>query len=99
MAYDHGDSDLVEWLKELISDGSLSDAALGITKQFLDRGWSSLSERQQFVFSKHVIDSNIKQCRFCEHEIPTNEMYASSTNGGYCSSCKHNLDTYVYNDD
>ncbi len=98
-AFNHNDSDLVDWLKQLIADGTLDGAGLGITKQFIDRGWDSLSDKQKFVFVRDVIEPNTINCKFRDCEIPWGEMYEASTTDGYCSSCRHDLQKNAYKDD
>ena len=70
--------------KEVIAAGK----ELGITLRVIQEGEGSLSEKQEYVFKKEVIDKfTIKECSRCPNEIPWCEMYDALDNGGYCSYC------------
>jgi hypothetical protein len=86
---DLGDEDrLADYLKELITGGDLQDAALGVAKQFLTKGYGSLSEKQEYVLDQHIIDVYVAQrCKRCEEKISWEEMYFAYQNGGYCGYC------------
>jgi NAD-dependent SIR2 family protein deacetylase len=80
--------DFTDFLKQVLADGHLSDVSAVITKQVIDKGTSSLSERQMSVFETHVIDVYVtEKCNRCASEIPWNEMYGAHNNGGKCSAC------------
>jgi hypothetical protein len=80
----------LEFLKELVEWKQIEGAALGIAKQVLSQGMGSLSEKQLFVFKKHVIEANtIDRCERCASEIAWHEMALAHMNGGYCEYCWH----------
>ena len=57
----------------------------GIAKQALNQGVESLSEKQYFVFQKHVLEAHaVNRCIQCEEEIPWHEMIDVHRDGGYC---------------
>jgi hypothetical protein len=65
---------------------------LGITKQVIDKGEDSLSEKQKYVFNNEVLKNyESKSCNLCACEIPWSEMYQALDNGGYCGYCEHKL--------
>ncbi len=57
-ADDYNDDDFYAFLSEVVMRGLLTGAALGITKQVIERGLDSLSEKQRFVFNKYVLDKH-----------------------------------------
>lgn len=91
----HGDQDyhddgLNEFLEWLINTGELRDAALGVTRQVIDRGIESLTAKQKEVFDVHVLGTHIiENCERCSHSIPMSEMVAAKDNGGLCGYCEH----------
>lgn len=82
---DEGYSD---FLRDLLETGKLDQPAEGITQLVLDKGERVLSEKQQHVFQKYVIDVCVnKECKRCKCDIPWCEMLEAHDNGGYCSWC------------
>jgi hypothetical protein len=60
--------------------------AAGITRQVIDRGEESLSEKQRFVFKRDVLSLDPGECvRGCD--IPWSEKFEAMDNGGLCSWC------------
>lgn len=81
------------FLQELVDAKELEGAALGITKQVIDKGQESLSTAQMSVFNNQVINVFVThECSRGGHDVPWSEMYAVYTNGGYCSYCQHMKD-------
>jgi len=81
------------FLQQLVDSKHLEGAALGITKQVIDKGEESLSAAQRSVFNKQVIDQFVThECSRGGHDVPWSEMYEAYTNGGYCSYCQHMKD-------
>jgi hypothetical protein len=61
---DHELEEKNDFLRQLIDMGHLDGAALGITKQVIDRGEESLSPKQKFVFQQNVLDEFVTaECR------------------------------------
>jgi hypothetical protein len=82
------------FLRRLISRGHLDQAALGVTRQVIDRGEASLSLKQRFVFKHDVLDVFVTaECKGCGSNVSWSEMYPAYHNGGYCARCAYNLYT------
>ena len=84
------DDGLHDFVQQLINGDHLEDATLGVAKLFVSRGMDALSEKQSYVFQKHVIEAHtIQTCERCGNSIPWVEMYEAMDNGGLCSWCDH----------
>ena len=81
--------DFKGYLNDLINTGRLSDTEAGITKQVIDKGYDSLSEKQKFVFDRAISNNSIDECKTCGTDIPWSEMLNALDNGGLCSHCQH----------
>ena len=81
------EEDANDFLQELINLGCLDDPAKGITKLVIDKGFNSLSIKQQYVFKEAIIQHYTDECYRCGNEIPWTEMSAAEHNGGLCSWC------------
>ena len=82
------DEGYFDFLRELLKTGKLDQTAAGITRLVLDKGEQALSEKQQHVFQKYVIDVYVtKECKRGGCDIPWCEMLEAHDNGGYCSWC------------
>ena len=76
-----------DFLQQIIDIEHLEDPALGITKQVIDKGENSLSNKQMHVFQKYVLDEfTVSECLRCGCEIPWSEMYAA-TEHKMCNYC------------
>lgn len=74
-----------EWLRKITDQ--LEQPALGIALQVLDRGLSSLTDKQHYVFERYVVEEHATaKCSLCSHRIPWSEMYQARDTGlcGYC---------------
>jgi len=81
-----------DFLKQVLEHGFLSETSAGITKQVIDKGTGSLSDKQMKVFEEHVIRVHaVEECKRCKDDIPWDEMYAAHDNGGYCSLCEYRI--------
>jgi hypothetical protein len=81
------------FLRRLIDDGQLEKAALGITKQVIDRGDDSLSQNQKDVFKRDVLDVFVTaECKCCCGKVRWFEIYQAYRNGGYCEDCAYTFD-------
>ena len=69
----------------------MNDAESGITKQVIDKGIDSLSERQKFIFDSMIQKNSVEKCSWGGEDIPWSEMIEAMENGGYCSACYKNL--------
>ena len=83
------DDGYTEFLEEVLACGGLEGAAEGITKQVIEKGEQSLTEKQRFVFQRHVLDEFVTaECSQCGIEgIPWSEMMTAHENGGLCGWC------------
>lgn len=86
------DDEVSDYINDLISSNSLEGAALGIAKQFLDKGYSSLSAKQLKILEAILPSESQRNCTACCAPIPWCEMLESRDNGGYCSWCSHQLE-------
>jgi hypothetical protein len=79
-----------DFLKQIVDMEHLEGPALGVTKQVIEKGEESLSEKQNHVFKKYVIDEyTVQECSRCGHDIPWPEMYDAATEHGMCNWCWH----------
>ena len=77
-----------EFLDEAIEWEDLEPTTLGVAKQALNQGVETLSEKQYFVFQKHVLEAHaVDRCIQCGEEISWHEMIDVHRNGGYCIVC------------
>lgn len=80
--------DFEDFLKELIENNRLFESKeVGIAKLIIDKGFNSLSEKQQFVFESSVSRYVFSECSRCHLEILWCEMSLAEDNGGQCSWC------------
>ena len=82
-----------EFLQELLDSGSIDDGKeIGITKQVIDKGYDSLSDKQKWVFDKMIDANTFDECNRCGDSIPWCEMMYALDNDGLCSYCVHQLE-------
>ena len=82
------DSEYTDFLEQLVQMDCLEGPSLGITKQVIDKGEESLSEKQLSAFKKHVLDAYTKpNCERCGNNIQWSEMYDAMTEHGLCGYC------------
>lgn len=70
----------------LLNQEVLSGAAEGIAKRIVDKGWSSLTDKQKEVFEKFALPMAKKTCENCGCDIPYCELEFFD---GICSYCAH----------
>ncbi len=76
------------FLQILIDGRYLEDPACGIAKLVGDKGREALSEKQEFVFQRHVIDKYVhEECERCHVKIPWCEMF-HAIDTGLCAACE-----------
>ena len=64
-----------EFLDEAIEWEDLEPTTLGVAKQALNQGVETLSEKQYFVFQKHVLEAHaVDRCIQCKEEISWHAM-------------------------
>jgi len=89
------ESEFIDFLKSLISyEGFSSDTtALGISKQVINNGLKSLTEKQSSVFEAFVLKTYTRKlCPNCSWRIPWCEMFETVVEGGECRNCKRIFD-------
>jgi hypothetical protein len=92
-------ADFCDWLNELLPE-LLDPKEIGITKQAIAKGYESLSETQRYFLENYVVTPNvILECKNLECELTWDEMHQAVNGDGYCSSCRHDLERYVWKDD
>ena len=80
------DDGFTGYLSELLDNGYVEGDAAGITRQVIDRGEESLTDKQKFVFKRDVLSHDPGECvRGCD--IPWSEKLEAMDNGGLCSWC------------
>lgn len=85
----YSEEDFTGFLQELIDNKRLNEAKeYGITKQVIDKGFESLSDKQKFVFEKSIEFYVYDKCSRCDIEIPWCEMSSAEDNGHMCSWCQ-----------
>ena len=84
------DGGFTDYLESLIDSEMIDDpTALGITKQVVDKGIRSLTEKQWFVFEKKVLEPlTVEECDRCGESIPWSEML-EALDSGLCGYCDH----------
>lgn len=83
----HGDA-FSNFLAELVANDHIEGNAAGITRQVIDRGIESLTQKQRYVFDQEVVPLFPGDCiRGCE--MPWEEAYEAMDNGGLCGWCAH----------
>lgn len=88
-AEEHG---LNEVLAYLLEGDLINGASAGIARQVIDRGTDSLTEKQRFVFDKHIegefrTECDVCGCRRSWDEVRDSLFLEHST----CFSCLHTL--------
>lgn len=63
----------------------VSGPAKGIARSICDRGWNSLTSRQQDVFRTYALPEVPSTCEWCGADIPLNELEFNDS--GLCSLC------------
>jgi hypothetical protein len=96
---DTGWTDLVEFLQELIVREEISNAALGIAKQIIGKGYNSLTEPQKNVINK-TVDNYTKNinCELCDNDNVSNFMdyiFIQDNKWGYCSMCEYDRERFM----
>lgn len=87
------EEDFKDYLKTLLKmEITLEDAEKGVFRQFLDKGWDSLTEKQKKVFMYGIERNSVEKCNRCDEDIPWSEMIEAVDNGGYCSYCSNMME-------
>jgi len=87
MSDDPDKNEFNKFLQKLVDGRYLDDPARGITKLVIDKGRETLSEKQEFVFQKNVIDKYVHEsCDMCHQKMPWCEMFPA-IDKGLCAAC------------
>lgn len=86
------EEDFEGFVEDLIKSERLEDKEIGISKRMLDKGYSSLSDKQKYVFDKMINNNSVEECKRCACDIPWCEMLEALDNGGYCNYCQHMME-------
>lgn len=91
--FDYRDEDFTGFLKELLDShlyeqGNEYDETFeGIAKRTIDKGWDSLTDKQQDVIRIRVEQICPSRCSHCLDSIPWCEMLSAIEHYGKCSHC------------
>ena len=76
-----------EFFKQLIQAKYLEGPALGITTLVIAEGVRGLSEKQNYVFQREVMDRFVhEECESCRQKLPWCEMFFA-IDRGECTAC------------
>ena len=84
----NADPDFLKYVQYIVDNDVLTKAERGISARMLDKGYDTLSEKQQYVFDRMIEEHSITECIHCGQSIPWVEMMAARENGGMCSWCQ-----------
>ncbi|TPW30323.1 hypothetical protein FJU08_11630 [Martelella alba] len=92
--------DYRNFLERLVECDDIGDkTAEGITKLVIDKGVDVLSEKQRYIFERHV-ESRFPQpcCTQCGELIPWADAYEHIHSPGRCASCEHSYQRFMDED-
>ncbi|MGA2244159.1 MAG: hypothetical protein ABSH48_04080 [Verrucomicrobiota bacterium] len=75
------------FVRELAKTGRFEGAGLGIAKQVIMSGQSSLNDRQREVFNAALDKIIVEKCPVCQRIVPWSEM-ALVVETGACPACR-----------
>jgi len=86
MTPDKDELEFIYFLGQLVKSDRLNGAVLGISKQTITNGQSSLNDKQHRILHAEIDKISVKQCPKCYQDIPWSEMlYAIEK--GTCVAC------------
>ncbi|GAB3636738.1 hypothetical protein GCM10027422_23280 [Hymenobacter arcticus] len=87
-------SGVTEFLEELLRRHELNGALAGVAKQVIDKGPSSMSERQKEVMDGYIESYKSKYiCSRCDNDNVTSLMdYTEIADEGMCYACQNDLE-------
>lgn len=94
MQFKRDNIEFEEYVSVLLKLGYLQgDKVIGIGKQIVTKGSSSLTENQSKCFIKYGLHEGnyIETCVMCSHTIPWCEKL-DALDDGFCSHCRHLLE-------
>jgi hypothetical protein len=87
MRLEKSELEFIGFLRELTKTGRFEGAGLGIAKQVILSGQSSLNDRQRNLFNAALDKIIVDKCPVCQREVPWAEM-ALVVQTGACAECK-----------
>jgi hypothetical protein len=83
--------DYAEFLQKLVDCDDIQDEqAEGITKFVIANGRGALSKKQEFIFTKNVVEKFPQpKCERCGERIPWIEAHHFMHEEKYCGGCQH----------
>ena len=82
------------FLRELIKNDDLDEAALEMIKQVIAEGEDGLTPTQKFAFERNVLRKFVTQECQSGCDISWSEQYEALLNGGFCFSCSYGTTNY-----
>jgi hypothetical protein len=86
MMPDKDELEFINFLRHLVESNRLDRAVLGIAKQTIARGQSSLNPKQNAILHIEIDKIIIKQCPMCSQEVLWSEMFYAIEKGT-CAAC------------
>lgn len=88
-----------DYLQRLINSESITGDAAGITRQVIAQGRESLSDTQEFIFNKNVMETyGTPTCEQCETHVPYDQVFIDPFQETlYCASCQHDHNRFNEN--
>jgi hypothetical protein len=78
--------EFIDFLGQLVKSDRLNGAVLGISKQTITNGQSSLNDRQYGILHAEIDKISLKQCPKCHQDVPWPEMFQAMEKGT-CAAC------------
>ena len=92
-------SDLEDFLKELIDREEIQDVALGIAKQVLHKGVESMSEKQETVINNFInyYRKNIECAKCANGNVAnlTDYIFIKENSHGLCPMCEYDRGQFM----
>lgn len=88
------EEDFSIYVSDLLDSERLDgEVVIGIAKQIIDRGVSSLTPNQKITFIRYglLLDNYVDECNRCTLEIPWSEMLFA-LDDGFCAYCRHMIE-------
>jgi hypothetical protein len=87
MGDDPNEQNFREFLRALVAADFVEGTALGVMKFVIANSREKLSQKQEAVFQKQVIDEFVhEKCKVCNQTIPWSEMF-QAIDSGVCAAC------------
>jgi hypothetical protein len=87
MRLEKSELEFIGCIRDLARAGRFEGAGLGIAKQVISAGQSSLNDRQRQIFDTALDKMIVEKCPVCQRFIPWSEM-ALVIEHGACAACR-----------